>query len=299
MKMFIMFITKFRHLSDWLFFFYHLQTLFMTEKRVWVFKEKKQDNKDEYYNLLIQNNYIPEFIPVLDYELCNIDILKDILSLGPNHEAITGLILTSQKSVHTLNKACELLDVIPEPIRTQWAHLPVYIVGPQTEQLLARSSLFQKNSRWIQAPNAAQLIQPMIADISQHSAEKDGRLLFLAGDKRRDLIPQALDKANIPFRELQSYATCAHPDLLNRLRTLETQDNAHWAVYFSPSGLKFIKSSLPTSKLLLSSNKIKIAAIGPTTADYIKQLNLFVHVVAEKPDPQHLINAIVQYDACQ
>ncbi|KAG1446182.1 hypothetical protein G6F56_009657 [Rhizopus delemar] len=266
----------------------------MTEKRVWVFKEQKEDNKDKYYDLFVNSNYTPEFIPVLDYKLCNLDILKDILSLGPTYETITGLILTSQKSVHTLNKAYKMTQ-INDQVRDQWRRLPVYIVGPQTEQLLYECPLFEQAHRdhWIQAPRAAELVNSMVEDLKRRPFK--GGPLFLAGDKRRDLIPQTLDKAGIPFRELQSYATCAHPDLTRRLESLEKRE-AQWAVYFSPSGLKYIQSSFPKSKLLQPSNSLKIAVIGPTTGDYIKELGLPVKVVAEKPDAQHLVNGMVQFD---
>ncbi|CAO3669193.1 unnamed protein product [Rhizopus microsporus] len=259
----------------------------MLEKRVWIFKDKK-DNNDEYDSLLIKNNYSPEFIPLLDYTCQNVDMLKSMLITGPHALNLSGLILTSQKSVHTLTKAYTPLK---DEIRQQWHELPVFVVGPQTEQLLAQSPLYSHchTNHWIEAPRALELIKPIIDHYN-----KKGQLLFLAGDKRRDVIPQALTEAKIPFLEVQTYATCPHPDLPARLQQLE-QAEAEWAVFFSPSGLKFIQSALPTSKLL-QSGQIKIAAIGPTTADYIHALGLTVHAVAEKPDAKHLVDAVVKFD---
>ncbi|KAI7900072.1 uroporphyrinogen-III synthase, partial [Cokeromyces recurvatus] len=123
-------------------------------------------------------------------------------------------------------------------------------------------------------------------------------LLFLAGDKRRDIIPEALNQAKLPFREIQSYSTCVHPNLAHRMQGLDMR--ADWAVYFSPSGLKFILSTIDQQikeKLFTVRNHPKIAVIGPTTSDYIiNELSFHVNVVADKPNAEHLVNAIIAYD---
>ncbi|KAI8367038.1 uroporphyrinogen-III synthase, partial [Blakeslea trispora] len=119
--------------------------------------------------------------------------------------------------------------------------------------------------------------------------------LFLAGDKRRDLIPEALHEAHIPFHELQTYATCPHPALADRLNSLSNEGG--WLVFFSPSGIKFILEACPHMKNRLFGGAFKIAAIGPTTADFIiHELGFKVDVVADKPDAEHLMDAMIQID---
>ncbi|KAI9269405.1 tetrapyrrole biosynthesis, uroporphyrinogen III synthase [Sporodiniella umbellata] len=262
----------------------------MERKRVWILKEEKKE--DEYRRLLSEAGYQVEFVPVLDYALCNVTRLASILSLGPSQQALNGLILTSQKSVSTLNEAYALAN-LSHKVQAEWEQLPVYSVGPQTEHQLSQCALFAHACRahWIQAPCAAELVQPMLERLSLSK----GGPLFLAGDKRRDLIPQTLSEAGIPFQELQSYRTCAHPQLLSRLEQLQNQQ-ARWAVYFSPSGLNFIQSTLPLSQLLHPPPHLLLAAIGPTTGDAITQLGLPLHLVAPLPDPHHLVQAMVQAD---
>lgn len=257
----------------------------MTKKRVVLFK--KQDTIDEYNELFLKNDYLPEFIPVLDHVTTNIESIRDILLLGP--QQFKGLILTSQRSVEAMSKAYNLISTeITTEIKNQWNQLPVYMVGPQTAKILNEFQLFNNQSHWTIAPRAAELIPLLIKDQQPNST-----LLFLAGDKRRDLIPTQLKAANFVVFEIQSYATCIHPDLSQNIKELILPS---WFVYFSPSGLKFILDCIEDKKEQFLAS-IHIAAIGPTTADYIlEQLHMHPHVMAKEPDAQHLVNAIVSYD---
>jgi uroporphyrinogen-III synthase len=266
------------------------------KKCVILFKKLDTDTIDQYNELFTKHqDYIPHFIPVLSHKLDNIDSISKILLDGPCK--FNALILTSQRSVQAMSEAYQLIhkDMTPS-IQAQWNNLPLYIVGPHTAEILLGSPFFHNNTKahWTIAPRAAELIEHIIQD--QQQGQKP--LLFLAGDKRRDLIPAKLKEASIDFNEIQSYVTCVHPDLSDALKQLQKMPD--WVVYFSPSGLKFLQDT-PTYKSLAASvacKCTKIAAIGPTTADYITDtLDLISDVVAEKPEAQHLINAIIQFDA--
>ncbi|KAI8994803.1 tetrapyrrole biosynthesis, uroporphyrinogen III synthase [Pilobolus umbonatus] len=268
----------------------------MTGKRVYIFKEMKSPGVDEYDKIFRSHAYQPLFIPVLDHTTTHIDQLKDILSNGPTRERIRGLILTSQRSVEAINKAYCLLGQLDNTVLEQWSTLPVYIVGQQTANALSQLPLFSStHHKWLVAPRAAELIPPMIEKMKVMG--KEDRMLFLAGDKRRDLIPQALSKADIPFLELQTYATCCHPNLQDSLSKIRFNPS-DWCLYFSPSGVKFILSVNPWLQeyLFTSDHAPKIAAIGPTTADYIHEIGGDVHVIADEPDAYHIMGGIVHYD---
>ncbi|KAI8079041.1 tetrapyrrole biosynthesis, uroporphyrinogen III synthase [Gilbertella persicaria] len=256
----------------------------MEKKRVILFKKS-----DDAYRNLFEKQYKPDFIPVLDHALDNVEALAIILSQGP--QDCKGLILTSQRSVEAINQAyniCRMTDKTHE----EWNTLPIYIVGPKTADVLAQSPLFQSHDHrhWVIAPRASELIKDLL---------NSSHYLFLAGDKRRDLIPEALHEAHIPFHEVQTYATCPHPELKNRMKHLDYHEG-EWLVFFSPSGIKFIKDASPDSMSTLFGGLFRIAAIGPTTADFItKDLNFQVDVVADKPDAEHLFDAMVQFDTNQ
>lgn len=267
-----------------------------TKKRVLLFK--KQDTIDQYNDLLEKANYIPQFIPVLTHQSDNLEKIQHILQQGPT--CYNALILTSQRSVQAITEAHDQLATeLTQAVKEEWNMLPIYIVGPHTASLLQQVPLFKDNSKehWTVAPRAAELIGPLIQDFQ--GSQGSTKLLFLAGDKRRDLIPTELLEAHIEFEEIQSYVTCVHPDLSDNLQKLSCAPD--WVVYFSPSGLKFLLDT-PTYKSFLAasvkSKSTKLAAIGPTTAEYIKEaLGQDPDVTADKPDAQHLVDAIIQFDS--
>lgn len=272
------------------------------KKRVILFK--KRDTVDEYNELFLKNDYIPQFVPVLDHQSENVETIKNIILEGPQKNTYTGLILTSQRSVQAMSEAIDLMkeQEFTDEILSEWNNLPAYIVGPQTAKALHELPLFNgqidDKQHWTVAPRAAELIDLII---NHQQKLQRPKLLFLAGDKRRDLIPHGLESANLEYHEIQSYATCPHRDLSKNIENLPESD---WLVYFSPSGLQFILSSVDSAtkeKFLaasVNSTVIKTAAIGPTTADYIvEELGFKPHVMADKPDAQHLVHAILQFDS--
>ncbi|KAI9365146.1 tetrapyrrole biosynthesis, uroporphyrinogen III synthase [Pilaira anomala] len=265
---------------------------------------KKQDTIDQYHDLFLKHGYVPQFIPVLDHQSKNIETIKLILLEGPHQNNLNGLILTSHRSVQAMSEAYDLILKqglsMTENVMNEWNQLPVYMVGPHTAKVLSQFTLFNRHSskedHWMIAPRASELIKPLI---EQQRQKQGGKLLFLAGDKRRDLIPTELNAAQLDFLELQSYVTCAHPDLSSNANNNLLAD---WFVYFSPSGLKFLLDSIDshTKQSLFNacqSGQSKIASIGPTTSDYIlDQFNFPAHVMAQAPDAQHLLDAILQFD---
>lgn len=272
---------------------------------------KKQDTIDQYHDLFLKHGYVPQFIPVLDHQSKNIETIKLILLEGPHQHNLNGLILTSHRSVQAMSEAYDLILKqglsVTENVMNEWNQLPVYMVGPHTAKVLSQFTLFNRHSskedHWMIAPRASELIKPLIEQ-QQQQRQQGGKLLFLAGDKRRDLIPTELHAAHLDFLELQSYVTCAHPDLSFNAShlLLDSTAAADWFVYFSPSGLKFLLDSMDsdTKQSLFNacqSGQSKIASIGPTTSDYIlNQFNFPAHVMAQEPDAQHLLDAILQFD---
>ncbi|KAI8886877.1 tetrapyrrole biosynthesis, uroporphyrinogen III synthase [Backusella circina FSU 941] len=261
-------------------------------KRVFLFKEKKE-KKDDYNDECTSREYTPIFIPVLDHDIVSTVILKELFARGPSAEKISGLILTSQRSVEAISKASSNIE---ESIVQEWKRLPTFIVGPQTAKALCNTLLFEHKNipeHWMVAPNAATLVGPMLEKVKLPGPSS---LLFLAGDKRRDLIPETLNEHAIRYREIQSYATCGHADLSKQINDVESH-TSDWFVFFSPSGIKFILSDKNVrTNFIKMIRSAKVAAIGPTTEDYLKELEVNVNVTAEKPDAMHLFQAIERYD---
>ncbi|KAI8394322.1 tetrapyrrole biosynthesis, uroporphyrinogen III synthase [Radiomyces spectabilis] len=258
----------------------------MAADRVWVFKVQSEEGQDEYDTQLRRHGYHPIFIPVLAHKTESHSQLRDIVIHGPRYHHIAGLIITSQRSVETLTEVLHNLS-LDSATASEWHTLPVYVVGHKTAEKLQQLPLFQGlHSNWIIADRAAELHPAIIAQVK--STIGDRQLLFLAGDKRRDELPNHLAKANIAVKEIRCYSTCAHPELAQKLGEIKVMPD-DWTVYFSPSGIRYIQETTHPFTA-------KIAAIGPTTADYLGKLGMNINVVSRKPDAAHLVADMVTYD---
>ncbi|KAI5119288.1 hypothetical protein M0805_008067 [Coniferiporia weirii] len=135
------------------------------------------------------------------------------------------------------------------------------------------------------------------------------KLLFLVGDKTRDVLPKIL--ATDSTVELDSVQVYAAKPALGFAASLEAAVRAQpkvktwWIALFAPSGadhaLPFLREhfTLPgdTQQQKKKTKKglpvAKIAAIGPTTAGHLRDvLKLEVAAVAAKPVPEELAAAI-------
>lgn len=131
-------------------------------------------------------------------------------------------------------------------------------------------------------------------------------LLFLVGDKRRDIIPKVLKAAGWQLDETVIYGTgemkSFKDDFTKRLE--DTADSPRrWAVVFSPSGCDSMLSALGLldetsgkAKPKQSDRSTYIATIGPTTRDHlINKFRYEPEVCAEQPSPEGVWNAIAEF----
>jgi len=108
-------------------------------------------------------------------------------------------------------------------------------------------------------------------------------LLFLAGNRRREALPDGLEAAGISFEEEIVYETRPRTDL-----TLPPSDGETWLVFYSPSGLEALYASEVTTVA-----EYRIATIGPTTAAELQDAGLEVDAVADVPSPRGVTDAVV------
>lgn len=127
-------------------------------------------------------------------------------------------------------------------------------------------------------------------------------LLFLAGEQRRDVIPQTLAKEKIPHEEITVYETSEkasfEPDLKRTLERLsELERRMVWIAVFSPAGCDALVRTVRAFTGRGGSGKeVRVATIGPTTRDYLRDKYGFdAHVCADKPSPEGLGEGINAY----
>ncbi|KAI9920147.1 hypothetical protein PsorP6_015458 [Peronosclerospora sorghi] len=141
---------------------------------------------------------------------------------------------------------------------------------------------------------------------------KEKPMMFLCGDKRRDVLPDSFRPRDLPLEELVVYQTCA-------LQNIAIPDECRvpdWVVFFIPSGLEAVKH------LPLPWESIRKAAIGrhstlcnliakqnnvtlaPTSATDLQEHAVATEkpfweadVTAPKPTPESLADAIFAFQA--
>lgn len=150
------------------------------------------------------------------------------------------------------------------------------------------------------------------------------RLLYLTGDKNRDVLPGVLRDGGVALESLQVYATQGSSafaaDLVGAIDSIppgqylsrflrpgvdmfcaERKDRDWWIVFFAPSAAEFVTPTLRKHFAIPDMNaqtfSAKIAAIGPTTSTFLNdKLNMRVDVLSPKPSPEGLAAAIQGFD---
>lgn len=181
--------------------------------------------------------------------------------------------------------------------------MPVYTVGPATA--LAITKLHFSTIVGADTGNGAALANLLVQTFhrdpiingSSHDDPSDLPpqlpLLFLVGDKRRDIIHKRLAAEKIGLEELTVYETTVASTFNEELDHVMNDDkdgDIEWIIFFSPSG-----AEIALKKLKGLENKIKVATIGPTTEEYLrKEWDLVPDMVSAKPEPISMVQGILE-----
>ncbi|EUC39162.1 hypothetical protein COCCADRAFT_21580 [Bipolaris zeicola 26-R-13] len=270
-------------------------------------KSVPTDTYEELFFGLDNGRYAPVFVPVLEHRF-----KRDALREVREHVTSRGLVPKSQQGlatygalIFTSQRAVEAFTEVIQEIRSQGTYqvddllpesLPLYVVGPATARGLRALGL--------KCPILGEETgngEALAGFILQHynAIYPDGPnppVLFMVGDKRRDIIPKTLQsvelKPNIRAKvdELVIYETGEMQSFKENFSAI-WKDNTkrgfgrQWVVVFSPSGCQAMLESLDLldaetgrAKASTEQRNILIATIGPTTRDYL------VHQFGFTPD---------------
>ncbi|BGO95262.1 hypothetical protein NBRC10512_002602 [Rhodotorula toruloides] len=258
-------------------------------------------------------------LPVLSTSFCNRDELVEAARRvhQEGREAYDGVIMTSARSVEAWSAAQTTLASSTSSSALRAPSIPFFVVGNPTRTNLAR----------VPVPPPPELVlgaeesgtgKKLASFILRHfasspeppsSPRRRRRLLYLTGDKNRDTVPRILEEGGVEPETLQVYATTRAPgfgaDLERILNVVVDGRGLVWMVLFSPSGSKeclaelrqrglvaSIVASTPASHTLAT--RLRFAAIGPITQQFLEEERVPVHAVADKPEPEALVRAILE-----
>ena len=246
-----------------------------------VLLKKESASEDEYRSLITNStSYNPCFIPVLDHTLSNLDLLKSKLLQVLEQPDQYDIIITSQRAVDALYH-CASRDLDQSNWGKIAAHTQFYTVGHSTAGALAKLGILKIQG---QDSGSGSALSKII--IEQERLACARRILFIAGAKRRDAIPDGLVQNGIPFEEITVYETKELPSFKDALEQCMERGDVRWLVLFSPAGAQIMNPLLNTA--------VRIATIGPTTAQYFeRECGRAPDAVAIQPSAEGLVAAIL------
>jgi uroporphyrinogen-III synthase len=288
------------------------------------------DAYEEYFSVADNNRYVPVFVPVLEHKF-NQDALHQVRGHIVDGDFIRtearpqqkygALIFTSQRAVEAFTQviqilrrddSCPLASLLPESI-------PLYVVGPATARGLKPLNL--PCSILGEETGNGEALSSYILDHYNgiHPGPDKPALLFLVGEKRRDIIPRTLQSTDLPLGrrikvdELVIYETGEKQSFKAEFTSLwrkkyDRKGARQWVVVFSPTGCQAMLESLnlletETGQSKWQSSKtsqrdVLIATIGPTTRDYlVQEFDIAPDVCADKPTPEGVGEGIRSFDA--
>lgn len=191
------------------------------------------------------------------FSLIEADFIKIFILPFQLKNTPTLLLFTSQNAVESVlkNKKAEILKTIP-----------AICVGIKTKQLLEKNGF-----RVLAMEEYAQRLAPII----QKDFSKE-YIAFFAGNLRRNVLPDAMNQANITFDEYLVYQ--------NEESSVKIEHHTNGLLFYSPSGVEsYLKQNTITTQTCF--------CIGTTTADALKNITKNV-VIANQQTIEELIKLI-------
>ncbi len=219
--------------------------------------------KDVFSRILIDSGFSVTNFPTINTEtLADLSELETYLA---EIETFDGIFITSSKAAEIVAaKLAETEKVFAGKF---------YVLGKRSRDLLNKSDcevFFSEN-----ATTAEKLL-----DAIPKEELKNKRFLFPRGDLSLRTVPETLQNVaevveTVVYRTIE---TDASVEKIGEIKEKFERDKISAVCFFSPSGVESFLRKFEN----FSQSKIKIAAIGKTTARFIKEKNLRVDFVSAK-----------------
>lgn len=238
-----------------------------------LFLKNKTTPVDPYEEFFTKKGFQTAFVPLLEHTSVDREGTKDFLA-SDTFLDVDLFIVTSHRAVEMLRACLELLE--PEN-RKKVLKKRAYTVGPATDKVLKKMG-FTDVRGGADAGNGHRL-----ADIVLQNEKAAANVVFFTGEVRKDIIPKKLLAHGIDLREKVIYKTVVRSDVVEVFER-HMLDSDSYIVFFSPQGTEHIVE-------YVAQNRVRVAAIGPTTEEYLMGKSIR-SVVARQPDAEALWRAI-------
>jgi uroporphyrinogen-III synthase len=190
------------------------------------------------------------------------------------------LLFTSANAVRFFLARCRALDCWPqEAIR-------VAVVGPATRDALEAEGLQAAIApREFRAQTLAEEIAPEV---------EGRRILMPRSNQAGDELPGLLREAGAIVTDVVAYAN-AQPEMSGPAFEALLRGDVDAVTFFSPSAFRHFSSLLDGEALRRLTSRVALAAVGPVTAEVIRQAGLPVAVQAPQATTGSLVAALERH----
>ncbi|KAK6904952.1 hypothetical protein I204_08057 [Kwoniella mangroviensis CBS 8886] len=286
---------------------------------------------DPYSQSLSSKSYQPTFIPVLEETY---DTSSLVPSLEGGSEHWEGVIITSRRGAEGWVRAVtqSRIGTVASPKgkgKGRWDEVPLFTVGNASSDRLSESSMppeYIPHAVGYEGdvpPKSAVHLIPHIIDRLPRLEGTYKKYLFVRGDKSTEVLQDELRNSGRIVEEFMVYRTTPRLDIgenINKFRESRRprpqpksdedgdgkgngQEGKGWLCFFSPSGAEVVLPHLKNPKDDEHGFEDgywkgwKIFVIGETTKKYFEERGIKVDAVAERPNPQGLMDAVRGYDS--
>ena len=134
-----------------------------------------------------------------------------------------------------------------------------------------------------------------VAAAFQNQDVKAKKILLPRAQEARAVLPETLSALGAQVDEITVYRTQIAQDNVATLLDGLASQNIDWITFTSSSTVKNFKQLIPASDFPKLLENVKIACIGPITADTAKDLGFNVDVMAETYTIPGLVEALIDY----
>jgi uroporphyrinogen III methyltransferase / synthase len=123
------------------------------------------------------------------------------------------------------------------------------------------------------------------------------RILLPRSDRADDRLPIALEKNGAKVREAVAYLTLAPQSFDRALTDRLHRAEVDWIVFASPSAFHNLAHHMGAKELAALSARVHFLAIGPTTAQALREAGVQLELEATAPDAESVTDSLCEYYA--